>query len=79
MAHIQLTNLNPSDSEAMEELAEMEELTEEELLEINGGKWFHWVAGAGLIVAGVLTSPVAIGAALIGAGGAVIASDSSFP
>ena len=77
MNHIQMTGLNPSDSGSMEELVEMEELTEEELLEVNGGRWFHWVAGAGLIVAGVLTSPTGIGAALIGAGGAIIASDST--
>jgi hypothetical protein len=70
MAKIQITDLNTSD------FASIEELTEEELLEINGGSFWTWLGGAALIVAGVLTTPVGIGAALIGAGGAVIASDS---
>jgi hypothetical protein len=35
MAHIQRTNLNPSDSELMEEL------TDEELLKINGGSFWR--------------------------------------
>jgi hypothetical protein len=72
MNHIQITDLNPSDSGLMDEL------TDEEFLAVNGGKWYHWLAGAALIVTGALTTPVGIGAALIGAGGAIIASDSSF-
>jgi hypothetical protein len=72
MARIQITDLDPSDS------VSMEELTEEELLEINGGSVWTWLAGAALITAGVLTTPVGIGAALIGAGAVVIASDPSF-
>jgi len=73
MAHIQTTDLNSSDFAFMEEL---EELTEEELLEINGGSFWTWLGGSALIVAGVLTAPVGIGASLIGAGGAIISSDS---
>lgn len=78
MDHIQITDLNPSDS-VLEELTDsgLEELTEEELLMIDGGRWFHWLAGAALITVGVVTSETVIGAALIGAGGAIIASNSS--
>ena len=72
MAQIQITDVNLSDSVSSDS-ASMEELTDEELLEINGGSFWTWLGGAGLIVAGVLTTPVGIGAALIGAGGAVIA------
>lgn len=62
----------------------MEELTDEELLQINGGsedgdtgkkKWWQWVIGGALIVAGTLTSPVAVGVALITAGTAIITDD----
>ena len=69
MARIQITDLNPSDS------ASMEELTEEKLLEINGGSLWTWLAGGALIVVGALTTPVGIGVGLIGAGAVIIASD----
>lgn len=70
MAKIQITDLNPSD------FGVMEELTEEEFSEINGGSFWTWLGGAALIVVGAFTTPVGIGVALIGAGGAIIASDS---
>jgi len=70
MAQIQITDLNPSDS------ASMEELTDEELLEINGGSLWTWLAGSALIVVGALTTPVGIGVGLIAAGATIIASDS---
>jgi predicted phage tail protein len=47
------------------------------MLDINGGGWLKVLIGAALIVAGAFTTPVGIGAALIGAGGAIIASDDS--
>jgi hypothetical protein len=77
MSRLQITELNSSDFG-------LEELTDEELLQINGGseegdpgkkKWWQWVIGGALIVAGVLTTPVAVGVALIGAGTAVITDD----
>ena len=68
MAQIQITDLNPSD------FGFMEELTEEELLAINGGGWFNKLLGGVLIFAGFFTS-FGIGAALIGAGGNIIAAD----
>jgi hypothetical protein len=43
MAHVQITDLNSSD------FGLMEELTEEELLEINGGGWFSIVLFEGFI------------------------------
>jgi hypothetical protein len=70
MAQIQITDLNPSDS------ASMEELTDEELLEINGGSLWTWLTGSALIVVGALTTPVGIGVGLIAAGATIIASDS---
>ncbi|BBD66610.1 hypothetical protein NIES4072_61170 [Nostoc commune NIES-4072] len=70
MARIQITDLNPSQSELL-----LCELTAEEMLEINGGGWFKRIIGAALIVVGAFTTPVGIGAALIGAGGAIIASE----
>ncbi|MBG1267516.1 hypothetical protein [Nostoc sp. WHI] len=69
MARIQITDLNPSESELL-----LCELTAEEMLEINGGSWFTRIVGATLIVAGVLTSSVGIGVALIGAGATIFAS-----
>jgi hypothetical protein len=72
MARIQITDLNSSDS------ASMEELTEEELLEINGGSVLTWLAGGGLIIVGALTAGLG-GIALIGAGAAIISSDPSWP
>lgn len=68
MARIQITDLNSSD------FGFMEKLTDEELLEINGGKWYNWVVGAVLVVAAVLT--VNPGLALTGA--AVILEDPSW-
>ena len=49
MAQIQITDLNPSDC------GFIEELTEEELLEINGGRWYNWVFGLALVAAAVCT------------------------
>ncbi len=69
MAQIQITDLNPSD------FGFMEELTEEELLAINGGGWFNKLLGGILIFAGIFTTSFGIGAALIGAGGNIIAAD----
>lgn len=69
MARIQITDLNSSDS------ASMKELTEEELLEINGGSLWTWLAGAALIVVGAFTTPIGIGVGLMGAGATIIASD----
>jgi predicted phage tail protein len=69
MAQIQITDLNPSD------FGFMEELTEEELLAINGGGWFNKLLGGVLIFAGFFTTSVGIGVALIGAGGNIIAAD----
>jgi hypothetical protein len=69
MARIQITDLDPSDS------VSMEELTEEELLKINGGSLLTWLAGGALIVGGILTAGTGIGVALIAAGATIIASD----
>ncbi|AFY48971.1 hypothetical protein Nos7524_3168 [Nostoc sp. PCC 7524] len=71
MARIQIADLNPSDSELLHDLSDSE------MLDINGGGWLKVLIGAALIVAGAFTTPVGIGAALIGAGGAIIASDDS--
>jgi lactobin A/cerein 7B family class IIb bacteriocin len=49
MARIQITDLDSSD------FGSMEELTDEELLEINGGRWQDWAAGA-LFVGGVIAT-----------------------
>jgi hypothetical protein len=72
MARIQITDLNSSDS------ASMEEFTEEELLEINGGSVLTWLGGGALIIVGALTAGVG-GAALIAAGATIISSDPSWP
>jgi len=56
MAQIQITDLNPSD------FGFMEELTEEELLAINGGRWWHWLIGGAAIVGGVLLGSGALAA-----------------
>ena len=57
MAQIQITDLNPSD------FGFMEELTDEELLAINGGKWWHWVIGGAAIVGGIILESGALIAA----------------
>ena len=69
MASIQINDINPSDTQLLFELSD------EELLAINGGGWLSRIVGAALIVIGAFTTPVGIGVALIGAGGAVLASD----
>ncbi len=61
MAHIQITDLNPSDSGLIEEL------TEEELLEINGGfGWVTWLGSPSKGGIGYVTTPVVIDAVLKG-------------
>ena len=45
MAKIQITDLNPSD------FGFMEELTDEELLAINGGRWALYLSITGLVLA----------------------------
>lgn len=71
MAHIQITDLNPSESGLLYEL------TDEELVDINGGSLFGRIVGALLTVAGIVVSTASLGAASpVGAGliaaGAVI-------
>lgn len=73
MARLQITDLNSSDS------ASREELTEEELLEINGGSWLTWLVGSALIVGGILTAGTGLGGVLITVGGSIITSEPSFP
>ena len=77
MSRLQITELNSSDFG-------LEELTDEELLQINGGseegdagkkKWWQWVIGGALVVVGSLTSPVGIGVALMAGGFAIITDD----
>jgi hypothetical protein len=79
MSRLQITELNSSDFG-------LEELTDEELLQINGGseegdpgkkKWWQWAIGGALIVVGAFTSPTGIGVALITAGTAIITDDST--
>jgi len=65
MAQIQITDLNPSDS------GFMEELTDEEILVINGGAWYNWVFGAVLVAAGACTGNLLF----IAAGVALAAQD----
>lgn len=78
MSRTQITDVSYSD------FGLMEELTDEELLQVNGGsedgdpgrkKWWQWVVGGALIVAGALTSSVGVGVALIGAGTAIFTDD----
>ncbi|MEA5526899.1 hypothetical protein [Nodularia spumigena] len=68
MAKIQIADINVSDSELLCNL------TDEEMFDVNGGSWFTRILGGVLIVAGVLTTPVGIGAALITGGSAIIAA-----
>jgi hypothetical protein len=68
MARIQITDLNPSD------FGFLEELTDEELLEIKGGKWYNWVIGALFVAAGVCT----LNLGFVGAGVCVVLEDSSW-
>jgi len=65
MAQIQITDLKPSD------FGLMEELTDEELLAINGGKWWNWAIGVAAIVGGICLSS----GTLIAAGVNFIADD----
>ena len=46
-----------------------------ELELIYGGGWFKRIFGAAMVVAGIFVTPVGIGAAMIGGGAAVLASD----
>ncbi len=73
MARIQICDLNHSNSELLYEL------TDQELLDINGGGLFKKIAGALLIVGGTALAitgvGAGVGAALIGGGAAIIASD----
>jgi lactobin A/cerein 7B family class IIb bacteriocin len=73
MARIQICDLNHSDSELLYEL------TDKELLDINGGGWFKRIAGAVLIVGGAALAITGVGAgagvALITGGAGIIASD----
>ncbi|MBN3906100.1 MAG: hypothetical protein HWQ35_05925 [Nostoc sp. NMS1] len=66
MASIQITDLNSSKSELLYEL------TNAELLDINGGGWFSDVLGVAMIVTGIFTSSVGIGTALIAGGVSII-------
>lgn len=66
MSRIHISDLNPSD--------ELLCLTDEQMLDINGGSWFTRILGGVLIVAGALTSSVGIGAALIAGGVDIIIS-----
>lgn len=66
MASIQITDLNSSESELLYEL------TNAELLDINGGGWFSDVLGVVMIVTGIFTSSVGIGTALIAGGVSII-------
>ena len=65
MAQIQITDLKPSD------FGLMEELTDEELLAINGGKWWNWVIGVAAIAGGICL----LSGSLIAAGVNFIESD----
>lgn len=71
MAHIQITDLNSSDTGLLYEL------TDEELLDINGGSLFNQILGgiliAGGAVLGLTGAGTAVGVALIGAGAAIYA------
>ncbi len=69
MAQIQITDLNPSD------FGFMDELTDEELLAINGGRWWHWVIGAAAVVGGIFLAS----GSLIAAGIEVVLIDPSWP
>ena len=77
MSRLQITELNSSDFG-------LEELTDEELLQINGGsedadpgkkKWWQWAIGGALVIIGAFTSPAGIGGALIAGGIAVFTDD----
>lgn len=73
MARIQICDLNHSNSELLYEL------TDQELLDINGGGLFKKILGAVLIVGGTALAITGVGAgagaALIGGGATIIASD----
>ena len=73
MANIQIADINPSESELLYEL------TNAEILDINGGgwftRWFRRIVGVAMIIAGALTTPVGIGAALISGGSVIIAGE----
>ncbi|MEJ6486772.1 hypothetical protein N0Y54_36860 [Nostoc punctiforme UO1] len=66
MASIQITDLNSSKSELLYEL------TNADLLDINGGGWFSDILGVAMIVTGIFTSSVGIGTALIAGGVSII-------
>jgi hypothetical protein len=68
MASIQITDLNVSESELLYDL------TDEQILEINGGGWFSRIFGGLMVVVGIFTTPVGIGVALIGGGSSIIAA-----
>jgi hypothetical protein len=68
MASIQITDLNVSESELLYNL------TDEQILEINGGSWFSRIFGGLMVVVGIFTTPVGIGVALIGGGSSIIAA-----
>ncbi len=73
MARIQICDLNRSDSKLLYEL------TDKELLDINGGGLFKKIAGSILIVGGAALAITGVGTgagvALITGGAGIIASD----
>ena len=68
MANIQIADINPSESELLYEL------TDAEILDINGGGWFSRIFGGLMVIVGIFTTPVGIGTALIAGGSSIIAS-----
>jgi hypothetical protein len=68
MANIQIADINPSESELLYEL------TDAEILDINGGSWFSRIFGGLMVIVGIFTTPVGIGVALITGGSSIIAA-----
>ncbi len=68
MNRIVINDLDPTNSLFIE-------LTDEESSQINGEGFWKKLAGFALIIGGAFTTPVGIGAAMIGAGGGILASE----
>lgn len=72
MSRIQINDLNSSD------FSFLSELTDEEMLDINGGGWFSRAIGIACLFFGAFFPPsTAIGVALIGAGAAILSSENN--
>ena len=69
MANIKINDIESSNSDLLCELSE------EEMVFIQGQGLLRKLVAAALIIGGAFTTPVGIGSAMIGAGGAILASD----